>query len=175
MTHEHDHKIAEELLEFMLETRRGTHSTSGPSLDTPEAVELGRDLDRIRQSLGDPATCPELEDSILAQTTRADLRRRGDLRLVRDYIMEGVRSSTLIRVAAASLLVHLVTLPLLAYYVFTASSPAVELGYEDWEDAYPVSPYPERVEDEPTPDLPVVNPEQEPDVRSQQAKPQGGR
>lgn len=88
---------------------------------------------------------------ILRATTREDLSRRGDLRLVRDYIGRSLRSSWVMRVVAASLVIHLSALPILGFILLTQEpkphfnlwlEPPVELPFEE------TSPEPAREVDE---------------------------
>lgn len=55
---------------------------------------------------------------VLARTTREDLRRRGDVGLVLDFVSERMRQSVLLRVAAALLLVQMTVVPLMAWHMF---------------------------------------------------------
>lgn len=57
-----------------------------------------------------------LADSVLSNTVREDLGWRGDLLLVRGFMASRLRSSLVLRVAAASLLIHLIALPVIAAY-----------------------------------------------------------
>ena len=59
-----------------------------------------------------------LAERILARTTREDLGWRGDWRLLRGFVGQRLRSSGVLRFAAASLLVHLLALPVLAWLAF---------------------------------------------------------
>lgn len=59
-------------------------------------------------------------ESVLARTTREDLGRGGDLRLVLRFAAERVRSSRALRFAAALLVAHLLALPVLAWIVLRA-------------------------------------------------------
>lgn len=63
-----------------------------------------------------PAEDAVLVARILATTTREDLSWSGDLRLVGGFLRDRLRSSRLLRFVAASLLLHLIALPVLAYY-----------------------------------------------------------
>lgn len=56
-------------------------------------------------------------EAVLARTTREDLGRGGDLRLVLRFAAERVRSSRALRFAAALLVAHLLALPVLAWIV----------------------------------------------------------
>ncbi|MAF65663.1 MAG: hypothetical protein CMJ84_08405 [Planctomycetes bacterium] len=65
-----------------------------------------------------------LAHSILDRTTREDLGWRGDLRLVRAYLGERLRASAALRVIAASLLLHLLGLPLMAWVGWLRPEPS---------------------------------------------------
>ena len=101
----------------------------------------------------------ELAQEVLARTTREDLTWRGDLRLLGGYLRGRLRASAWLRVAAASLLVHLVALPVLAYYVIFTPAQPFDLTFEP----APESDYGEVSE----PDLPLPVPDllEEPAVR----------
>ncbi|MFT5050622.1 MAG: hypothetical protein ACI8QZ_002024 [Chlamydiales bacterium] len=58
-----------------------------------------------------------------------DLSWRGDLRLVRGFLAARWKASFVLRVAAASLMLHLAALPLLAYFGLTSSSPDFTLTF----------------------------------------------
>lgn len=68
-----------------------------------------------------------LAERVLDRSTREDLGWRGDLRLLGGFAAERLRSSRLLRLAAASLLVHLAALPVLAWY---ALLPPRETGLQ---------------------------------------------
>jgi hypothetical protein len=57
-----------------------------------------------------------LVERVLASTTREDLSWRGDLRLFGRFALQRLRTSPALRLAAASLLVHLLALPVVAWY-----------------------------------------------------------
>jgi hypothetical protein len=63
-----------------------------------------------------PGRQRSLVERVLARTTREDLSWRGDLRLFGGFVLQRLRTSPALRLAAASLLVHLFALPLLAWY-----------------------------------------------------------
>ncbi len=83
----------------------------------------------------------------LLQATRAALPQeatgqdpswRGDLRLIRGYLGERLAHSPLLRLAAASLLVHLIAVPaVLAYVYLEKRAPEVMLGFERAPDPEP--------------------------------------
>jgi hypothetical protein len=79
-------------------------------------------LARARELLAEePEHAAEDADAVasrvLAESTRSDVSVRGDLRLVRDFVTDSLRSSRVLRILAASLLVHLIALPVVAWYV----------------------------------------------------------
>ncbi|MBM3989302.1 MAG: hypothetical protein FJ294_15265 [Planctomycetes bacterium] len=87
--------------------------------------KLGAFADDLRlQLLAEPAaqarTTRRLCERVLARTTREDLSRGGDLRLVVRFALERVRSSSALRLAAALLVAHLLALPVLAWIVLRA-------------------------------------------------------
>lgn len=74
---------------------------------------------------------------VLALTTRQDLSWRGDLRLALDFLRARLRASPALRLVAASLALHLVAGPVVAYWILHEKAPAkgitvhVELPAED--------------------------------------------
>ena len=104
------------------------------------------------------AASVELQDDSLAEralcaANSEDLSWRGDLRLYGGFIRDGLRSSALLRLAAASLLVHIAALPVVAFFVLT-EEPTVpqfrvevgqrELPYSvDTPSELPVAPFAE--------------------------------
>ncbi len=134
-------------------------------------------IDGMRDGLAGAVSSPEqpqgLAQRILAQTTREDLTWRGELRLVSSYVWRGIGSSGLLRLAAASLLIHLAALPVLAYFVWFAPPKPINLGFERWEQAHPANPFPEpRMEDSDL-TLPIEDSEQPPLIRELAPDPPG--
>ena len=136
-------RAAEELAR-LLEQRPGQAEEAGP---------LARDLAAFARQIGEelrshqhePAA--DLEERVLAVTTREDLGWRGDLRLVGGFLRERLSQSSLLRLAAASLLVHLIAVPaVLAYVLLRQEPPEVRLGFEPapgpdpFEEAQPEVP-----------------------------------
>jgi hypothetical protein len=124
--------------------------------DSAQAVQLNLDVQRMRSALrgvdrGQVARASDLSQRILSQTTGEDLSWRGDLRLVGRYLRTGLVSSPVLRVAAASLLFHLVALPVLAYWVWAGQADPLELGFETYERAHPSQPFPDQPLDVPGP------------------------
>lgn len=139
--------------------------------DSAQAVQLNLDVRRMRSALrgvdhGQMARASDLSQHILAQTTGEDLSWRGDLRLVGRYLRIGWISSPILRVAAASLLFHLVALPVLAYWVWAGQADPLELSFETYERAHPSQPFPDQPLDVPGP-LPVDGVLEEPLVLDQ--------
>jgi len=75
---------------------------------------------------------------VLERTTRDDPSWFGDVRLVRRFVGRRLRTSALLRFVAASLVVHLVALPVVAWIVLDEpDEPALRLSIEH----EPVDPY----------------------------------
>ena len=99
-------------------------------------------------------------EAVLARTTREDLGRGGDLRLVLRFAVERVRCSRALRFAAALLVAHLLALPVLAWIVLRAPRRTGE--FQTRIEA-PVEPYFEvEREREPEVEPSVALPESEP-------------
>lgn len=88
-----------------------------------------------------------LQERILARTTREDLSWRGDWRLLAGFVRERLERSLLLRVAAASLLIHLVAAPVVAWML--------------WRDA-PARPHFWTAIERPAPLIDELEPEPEP-------------
>ena len=145
----------------------GTSRPSGPGPSDPGArermAELTAFLSQGRTALRDeqdlqgtgrsPGREAELTERVLARTTREDLRWRGDLTLVGGYLRERLSRSVALRFAAASLLLHLAVLPVLAYYVFLAPEKGIKIDVISWEKHYPAPPFPEERAE---PEAPVI-------------------
>ncbi len=120
-----EHQSDEDLLQWILDERVRRATPRAELERDPASKETLEDLERFiadcRASLADEqvsASTSELERDILAATTREDLRLRGDLRLVGSFVRQSLRSSMLLRVVAASLLLHIAALPVLAFISF---------------------------------------------------------
>ncbi len=132
----HQHLNGERALELAL---RGAQA-SDPALDCATcaaAVEAERRLLAQFRAALDPAPvgadglrAQALSERILARTTRADLGLRGDARLLTGFLAARLRSSAVLRFAAASLLAHLFALPLLAWYTFVHEPEAYRIKFE---------------------------------------------
>jgi len=107
-----------------------------PSGDAERDAELRDFARRARATLRSAPVMTRvreraLVERTLAATTREDLGVRGDWRLVREFAGARWRSSPAVRVAAASLLLHLAALPVLGYYALRRSAPPQPtIGFE---------------------------------------------
>jgi len=121
----HRHLPAEDLLELAL-AERGGHGRGEELAQLRACAECARgleqasrDLQRVGAALAslaleDPAADRALAARILERTTREDLSWRGDWREVARYVRGGLKSSRALRLLAASVLLHLLALPVLA-------------------------------------------------------------
>jgi len=164
----HDRRLDDETLVQWLvdaELRADLPREELASADDAAASEWGDFLDQCRNELSTDgaehvASAERVVDAVLACTVREDLGWRGDLRLLRGFIGTRMRSSMLLRVAAASLLLHLIALPALAAYRFwKAEPPSHVIWFAPPVDAPP--PFGDvLVEDltlDDAPDLPVLD------------------
>jgi len=159
----------------------GDPATGDPATGDPATVarmgELAEFLSDCRSALDDEllldgvrAEAQErdaaLAARVFARTTREDLSWRGDLTLVGGYVRERLSRSVLLRFAAASLLLHVAALPVLAYYAFLAPTPpSIIIDTIPWGEQYPAEPFPE---DRAEPEFPLeVDLDEEPAVREQ--------
>jgi len=94
-----------------------------------------------------------LVDRVLARTTRADPSWRGDVALGWRFLRERLAASSAWRVLAASLVLHLIALPALAFFLVRAPGPGVVLRFEPAPT--PELPRPERSPVEPDPPRPA--------------------
>jgi hypothetical protein len=97
---------------------------------------------------------------VLDCTTREDLTWRGDLSLYGRYLHRRLAESAWLRLAAASLLLHLLALPAVAVYLLVVEPKAAEFGYVPWDEYYPAG-FPEEAERGPTPALDALGDEPE--------------
>jgi len=157
----------EELLERILNPARGGGDPE--PLEDPRLERRQEDLEIFladcRRVLRADSTASDLDgltSRVLDRTTREDLSLRGDLRLVGGFVRRRLRSSVWMRLVAASLLLHLLALPVLALYAFVFE-PRFTLRFERWEDYRPAPVYPEATA-EPPGELEVPPLEEEPKV-----------
>ena len=109
----------EDLTEMAL---RGVSDADKALFDEAVSAEyerLSSFVDACRDVAPDEGRHASLAVRALDTAQNEDLSWRGDLRLLGSFVQDGVRSSALMRVAAASLLVHLVVLPVVAFYALT--------------------------------------------------------
>ncbi len=90
------------------------------------------------------AASVELEDDALAERALCaakseDLSWRGDLQLFGGFVRDGLRSSALLRLAAASLLVHIAALPVVAFFALTDEPAVPEFRVEVGQRELPYS------------------------------------
>lgn len=67
---------------------------------------------------------------VLAKTTREDLSWRGDLALVTSFVRDRLAASPVLKLVAASLLVHLAALPVLGWYVLREPSVQPQITFD---------------------------------------------
>jgi hypothetical protein len=91
----------------------------------PELAELERDLHHMRATLAEaaPPVSDDFAERVLDSTSREDLGLAGDVRLILGFVGARLRSSRALRLAAASLLLHLLALPVLAFFVLREAEP----------------------------------------------------
>jgi hypothetical protein len=92
-------------------------------------------LDHVRGELrseeaGQNEDLTVLNEAILDRTTREDVSWRGDLRLVGGFLRTRLHSSVVLRVVAASLLIHIAALPVLAYFGWAQPESQTRIGFE---------------------------------------------
>ncbi|MDA1264620.1 MAG: hypothetical protein O2816_06035 [Planctomycetota bacterium] len=159
MNHRYDD---EHLLEWVLNPEGQDENTRQELTRDPGAArraeELGaflvhcRDLGRdLGQESAEAAPASALAQRVLARTTREDLSWRGDLALVGTHLRRRVADSGWMKLAAASLILHLMALPALAIYVLVAEPKQPYIEFIPVDDYYPEG-FPESVDD-PAPDL----------------------
>ena len=149
----------ERLLEWLLNPADQDDATraalEGDDASRARLAELEGFLGRCRTVASDvqeDADTAPLAARVLERTTREDLSWRGDLALYGRYLRGRLAESGWMRLAAASLILHLVALPALAVYVLVVEPKRPEIGYLAPEDYRPAG-FPEEVEPEPTPPL----------------------
>ena len=111
--------------------------------DAGEAGGLGSSGFEAGEAKGSPSDA-QLVERILSRTTREDLSWRGDLALYGRHLRSRLASSLWLRLAAASLLLHLIALPALAYYIWVGSPRRPKVTFVPYEQYYPEG-FPEEV------------------------------
>ncbi len=144
----------ERLLELLLDREHHQAELEELRRDPARAPELERlehFLARSRQELGrDPAWSrwsrareTALVARILARTTGEDLSWRGELRLLTGFVRERLAASRGLRLVAASLLLHVLALPVLAVLMVPEAGP----GFHIMIDLRPREPHDPLVEE----------------------------
>jgi hypothetical protein len=113
-----DIRTEEEILEGLLSTEQLPEDASA------QARELFGFVQACREAANAPVDTAEVAARALAVSTREDLSWRGDMNDISRFVRDRMRSSAVLRLAAASLLLHLAALPVVALYVLT-DKPAV--------------------------------------------------
>ncbi len=137
----HDDERAEaELLERVLEELRSdSRATRTPAAGdgSPAAREWADFVTYLRASLAGEAEGAArgrreraLVERVLSRTTREDLSRWGDARLLVGFVAARLRGSVALRLLAASLLLHLLALPVVAWVVWVRPADAPRIGFE---------------------------------------------
>lgn len=96
----------------------------GPALRAELAAGLTRSGDELRAATrwSEPREA-RWRAALLARTTRRDLSWRGDLALLVDFLRQRLRASPALRVVAASLALHVVAAPAVAYWILREPRP----------------------------------------------------
>ena len=118
MTLPDDVRREEELLEGLLSS---SELPEGADVQTRELFGF---VQACREAASAPVDTEDLAARSLAISTREDLSWRGDVKDISRFVRDRMRSSAALRLAAASLLLHLAALPVVALYVLT-DDPAV--------------------------------------------------
>jgi hypothetical protein len=118
MSNSDDLRLDEERLELLLSLDKC------PEHADEESRELFGFVQACREVANAPSNTELLVSRSLSISTREDLSWRGDVRDLTRFVGDRLRSSAALRLAAASLLLHLAALPVVAFYVLT-EEPAV--------------------------------------------------
>ena len=94
-------------------------------------------LQACRDVSGAQEDTSRLVERSLAASTREDLSWRGDMRDTARFLRDRLRSSAALRLAAASLLLHLAALPVVALYVLTEESEPPRFFVDNGQRAAP--------------------------------------
>ncbi len=143
--HGHDDALEARVLELLLDgdAQRELERLRADPAATETVARLESFLGLCRSELapvGADAGADALAQAVLASTTREDLDWRGDLRLVRGFVARRLRSSMWLRVAAASLLVHVAALPVVAWYAFQPRERGFAIDFARPAQESPVAP-----------------------------------
>jgi hypothetical protein len=147
-----------QLLELLLEADAEGRAVADACPQCSEALaDLEQFLGQCRTAAGrvdgEQVASLALAERVLAHTTREDLGWRGDLHLLGGFLGQRLRASPVLRFAAASLLVHLFALPVLAWFALR-EAPSEDMlhfaiDYPREQTLPDVPPEPER-----TPEMP---------------------
>ena len=133
----------ESLTELALHDDAGSLRNVCDESDLSELAELKAFVSACREAASVGAVDSALAEQMLSVAQSEDLSWRGDLRLLGGFVRDGMRSSALLRLAAASLLLHIAAVPVLAFFVFTEEPPLpefrVDLGERELPYALPDS------------------------------------
>jgi hypothetical protein len=132
---EHTHASGEDLLELLFEPgpRSAQLLARARTCErcASEIVELERTLAAIDAALDREPASTDLtvfRSRVLSMTTREDLRLIGDVRIVLHYVTRELKASRALRLAAASLLLHLLVLPVLIWLVLRGGPEHASAG-----------------------------------------------
>lgn len=129
----------EDLLAWLLDRERQAEdslaSFEGDSQTRERLEDLDGFLTECRSELREESRAAgdgheDLQQRILASTTREDVSWRGDLGVFGGFLRHRLHASVLLRVVAASLLIHVAALPVLAYFGWVAPEPTTHIGFE---------------------------------------------
>jgi hypothetical protein len=141
-----DGRGEERLLELLLsrspESERELSQLRRDPRVAADVEALDAFLDTCRERLEVPVETRQAEavvERVLARTSREDLSIGGDLRLLRGFVHERLRASVVLRLVAASLLVHVMALPVLAWVLLVQEPKGPLITFEP--------PHPPAVED----------------------------
>jgi len=130
MTSESNRSNGEELLESVLRGEALEGQGAGEAERLRAFVDSCREASRVVDVGG-------LCEAALAASTREDLSWRGDLRVVTGYVREGIRSSAMLRLAAASLILHLAAIPVVALFMLSGDPALPEFRVETGREPLP--------------------------------------
>ncbi|HEX6882578.1 MAG TPA: hypothetical protein VF530_04300 [Planctomycetota bacterium] len=131
-TGEHDERALALALEALLgraeeRARAGSELAARPegrALRAEVAAELARSADELRRATRwSEKREARWRAELFARTTRRDLSWRGDLALLWDFLRQRLRASPALRVVAASLALHVIAAPAVAYWILREPRP----------------------------------------------------
>jgi len=149
MTRPEDLRRGEEELESLLSLDQ---LPDGADLESRELFQF---IHACREASSAPEDTGDLVARSLSVSTREDLSWRGDARDLSRFVRDRLRSSPMLRLAAASLLLHLAAVPVVALYILTEEPPVPEFRVEVGERS---APFDDMREDEPDSGLDITEP-----------------